>query len=116
MGGIRYNALGRTLFFTDKTASMRRSFCSVSVLATAAVLAAWSAGCKPSTPLPEAALVTHPGSAKIDSSRGKPAGLAPFAEPPADNVGGGQLVEETWDAISIQAARVGFVRTTIANV
>jgi hypothetical protein len=39
-----------------------------------------------------------------------------FAEPPAENLAGGQLIEETWDAISMQGKRVGYVRTTVAKV
>jgi hypothetical protein len=39
-----------------------------------------------------------------------------FAEPPADDLAGGKRVEETWDAISMQGKRVGYVRTIVANV
>src|SRR3954463_4862027 len=39
-----------------------------------------------------------------------------FVEPPAEELGGAQLIEETWDAISMQGTRVGYVRTTIARV
>src|SRR5262245_14946675 len=39
-----------------------------------------------------------------------------FAEPPAEDLAGGKLVEETWDAISMQGKRVGYVRTIVANV
>lgn len=39
-----------------------------------------------------------------------------FAEPPADDLDGGKLVEETWDLHLVQGKRVGYARTTIANV
>src|SRR5437016_5618968 len=39
-----------------------------------------------------------------------------FAEPPPDDLDGGTLIEETWDAVSMQGTRVGYVHTTVANV
>jgi hypothetical protein len=41
---------------------------------------------------------------------------AKFKEPPADDLGGGKLVEETWDSQRVQGKRVGYARTTIAEV
>src|SRR5207253_794078 len=46
-----------------------------------------------------AAVVERPGDAQ----------QVKFAEAPSDDLGGGQLIEETWDAISMQGKRVGYV-------
>ncbi len=67
----------------------------------------------------QAAKIADPGDvqpAATERQRTVSTEQAKFAEPPADDLGGGRLVEETWDAISMQGKRVGYVRTAIANV
>jgi hypothetical protein len=41
---------------------------------------------------------------------------AEFPPPPDDDLDGGTLVEEIWDTFSMQGTRVGYARTTLANV
>jgi len=63
---------------------------------------------------------THPATAKIDPPAApNPAAKSPpivFAEPPADDLDGGRLIEETWDSVSMRDTRVGFARNTVASV
>jgi hypothetical protein len=55
-------------------------------------------------------------TAQIDPPAAPKSPAPVFAEPPADNLDGGRLIEETWDAVSMQDTRVGFARTTVASV
>jgi hypothetical protein len=85
------------------------------------------AGCQQTPPAQQATDSTRQVPGKIaDGSELTPAAAAAqrpagaprikFAEPPAEDLAGGKLVEETWDAISMQGKPVGYVRTIIANV
>jgi hypothetical protein len=82
-----------------------------------------SAGCQQSASTPAAAITTTqpaqagieaPGDRRQETGDGRQSGS--FAEPPEDDLDGGQLVEESWDAYSMQGKRVGYSRTTIAKV
>jgi Transglutaminase-like superfamily len=64
-----------------------------------------AAGCQQAAPIPAVSTTTQPAAAGID-----------FAEPPADDLDGGQLIEEVWDAYSMQGTRVGYARTTVAQI
>jgi len=84
------------------------------------------AGCHQAVSVPATTSTTQPAAGGIgelgvgsrESGVGEPAG---FAEPPADDLDGGQLVEEYWDAYSMQdpasakPVRVGYARTTVAR-
>lgn len=76
-------------------------------------------GCQPATAPPNVP-VTAQATSEAGGETAPPfsAGNAPvvFAEPPSDDHGGGRLVEETWDAHSMQGAPVGYTRTTVAEV
>jgi hypothetical protein len=88
-----------------------------------AVLAAvLPAGCQQSAETPTtASTTTQPVAAGIEKPQesgrqAEASPAAPFAEPPPDRLEGGQLVEEFWDAYSMQGKRVGYARTQIAKV
>jgi len=84
------------------------------------------AGCeKPSPPAP---VTTQPAATRIETTgrpqdqeqsrpvatvavSDEPATIQPIAEPED----GGQVVEDVWDAYSIQGSRVGYAHTTVAN-
>jgi hypothetical protein len=102
----------------------------LTALAIAPLLAlAMLAGCQPSQPLP--AVVTQPAAAGIEVATEVPPSqpprpstgpelppppAAPTVEPLAEPNDGGTLVEETWDAFSLQGTRVGYAHTTVAMV
>src|SRR5262245_743081 len=73
-------------------------------------------GCQHSSPAIAPTQGTHQSVTRAETPPSTPTQRTQFAEPPADNLAGGSLIQEAWDAISIQSSRVGFVRTTIANV
>ncbi len=100
------------------------------VVPTLAVLA----GCDKSTPLPP--VVTQRAAPGIETPAAEPPGqpperpiagpdlpptatsqaVPPSFEPLAEPDDGGQVVEETWDAYSLQGSRVGYAHTTVAKV
>lgn len=101
---------------------------TASLLAMALMALALLAGCDTSRPPPS--FVTQPAASGIAAPADDPpvpkrplAGpeLPPASgtvsiEPVAEPTDGGQLVEETWDAYSIQGTRVGYAHTTVATV
>jgi hypothetical protein len=102
---------------------MRIAFAQSWLLGCTVILAAvLAAGCQQSAPPSGTALTTtQPAAAGIGqtgsrSQESGDEGRQTFAEPPADDLDGGQLVQEVWDAYSMQDKRVGYARTTIANV
>lgn len=80
---------------------MVRRLCFVLALTWLAVLAS----CQQAANGPAPAIVTQPAAAKIEERSG------PEAEAEKN-----KLIEETWDAYSIQGAGVGYAHTTIASV
>lgn len=88
-----------------------------------------AAGCQQAASGPATTITTQPEAAGIGEMRGgsRESGVGgqesavsrqamAFAEPPPDDLDGGQLVEEFWDAYSMQATRIGYGRTTVAKV
>jgi hypothetical protein len=83
-----------------------------------ALLLALLAGCQPPAAGPGPAAQAERaanGSLPVTESAAKETETA-FEEPPPDDLDGGELVEETWDAYSMQGQGVGYCRTTIAKV
>jgi hypothetical protein len=106
----------------------RRTLLSVLVVAPLLTLALLS-GCEQPPPLPP--VVTQPAAAGIEESIADPPGepspralagperpppTEPAVEPLAEPNDGGKLVEETWDAYSLQGSRVGYAHTTVATI
>jgi hypothetical protein len=102
------------------TRAMRRTVAVVAMLALAA-------GCQPEAGRNASSGATQPQGAKIERNREStspraavaPASGSPalvFAEPPAEELAGGEVVETTWDAISMQGQRIGYARTIVAKV
>src|SRR5438552_529550 len=71
-------------------------------------------GCRRSAALPSGGSPATESLQPVGRSALEPA--VTFDEPPADDLGGGQLIEETWDTLSMQGVRVGYSRTTTARV
>jgi hypothetical protein len=89
--------------------------CATGTLLALALLAAF--GCEKPTPVPSG--ITPKEPERIVESPASPTGIAetPVAVAPlVEPDDGGRLVEETWDAYSIQGSRVGYAHTTIAEV
>jgi Transglutaminase-like superfamily len=100
-----------------------RSWLIGGTLALAMLALSLAVGCQQSAPMPGTAnTTTQPAAVGIGEAgdRGQGTGdrgqSETFAEPPADDLGGGQLVQEFWDAFSMQGKRIGYARTTIAEV
>jgi hypothetical protein len=107
---------------------LRRAIAALAPLVALAVLA----GCE--APGPAASVDTQPAAARVEFDPAatepprpvagperppeiKPAeNKLPTIEPLAEPADGGRLVEETWDACSLQGSRVGYAHTTIAEV
>ena len=108
------------------TASPRSDFQGESTgasLATAVLLAlVMLAGCDTSPPLPP--VVTQQATTRIESTAeseqqtpaAEPAAVTAVIEPLVEPSEGGRVIEETWDAYSMQGSRVGYAHTTIAEV
>jgi hypothetical protein len=109
-------------FGSNKMARLMRVWALLPAMLALAV----TLGCQQATKISGAASSTPPDGKRVAPQRDLKPGAASqqpdnsqqvkFAEPPVEDLGDGKLVEETWDAISMQGKRVGYVRTTIANV
>jgi len=96
---------------------------SLLLLATMLVAGCQQAASVPATTTtttqPAAAGIDEPGVGRQGSGVGE---QTAFAEPPADDLDGRELVEEVWDAYSMpdpatgKPVRVGYARTTVAKV
>lgn len=101
---------------------MKSSHSILSALLVAALLAL--AGCHEPTAGPAANPSTQRADERIDptpaAGAAEPAAAADAAScypaPPADDLGGGKLVEEFWDAYWMQGSRVGYARTTVVTL
>src|SRR5262245_49486862 len=113
----------------------KQSLFSPACLATAALLAlAMLAGCDTSAPPPT--FPTQPAATQTESPFEEPPQQAPTqplappelpsaatpasskhasVEPLAEPSDGGEIVEETWEAYSLQGSHVGYAHTTIAK-
>src|SRR5215471_17649707 len=67
-------------------------------------------------PQTERASVEQPVAAPGKTAANEVEPAVTFPEPPADDLSGGQLVEEYWDAYSMQGVRVGYAHTTVVKL
>jgi hypothetical protein len=76
-------------------------------------------GCQQTSSGPPTSVPTQPAGARIEAP---PVEVTAASEEPADDLPGGRLIEETWDAYSMRdaasgrAMRIGYAHTTTASV
>ncbi len=102
--------------------SIGNSLLAAALLALALLQLALLAGCDTTPPRPP--VDTQQATARIESTtepEAPPVAKAPEAasaaiEPLDEPADGGRVIEETWDAYSLQGTRVGYAHTTVAEV